>query len=86
MVEPGGLRFVGAVGSGLSDAERRELASYLGVIPLDRSPFVNPVDQTGVHWTEPRLVAEITFSGWTSAGRIRHPVWHRLRPDLTRLG
>ncbi|MEU2359881.1 non-homologous end-joining DNA ligase [Streptomyces noursei] len=86
VVEPGGLRFVGAVGSGLSDAERRELASYLGVIPLDRSPFVNPVDQTGVHWTEPRLVAEITFSGWTSAGRIRHPVWHRLRPDLTRLG
>ncbi|MFE7283441.1 non-homologous end-joining DNA ligase [Streptomyces noursei] len=86
VVEPDGLRFVGAVGSGLSDAERRELASYLGVIPLDRSPFVNPVDQTGVHWTEPRLVAEITFSGWTSAGRIRHPVWHRLRPDLTRLG
>ncbi|WP_275462200.1 non-homologous end-joining DNA ligase [Streptomyces noursei] len=86
VVEPGGLRFVGAVGSGLSDAERRELASYLGVIPLDRSPFVNPVDQTGVHWTEPRLVAEITFSGWTSVGRIRHPVWHRLRPDLTRLG
>ncbi|MFE7317925.1 non-homologous end-joining DNA ligase [Streptomyces sp. NPDC057555] len=86
VAEPAGLRFVGAVGSGLSDHERRELAHYLSVIPLDRSPFVNPVDLAGVHWAEPRLVAEIAFSGWTSAGRIRHPVWHRLRPDLTRLG
>ncbi|PJN37848.1 ATP-dependent DNA ligase [Streptomyces sp. CB02959] len=85
VAEPGGLRFVGAVGSGLSDHERRELAHYLSAIPLDRSPFVNPVDLAGAHWVEPRLVAEIAFSGWTAAGRIRHPVWHRLRPDLTRL-
>ncbi|MFK0294699.1 non-homologous end-joining DNA ligase [Streptomyces sp. NPDC090442] len=85
VAEPGGLRFVGAVGSGLSDHERRDLAQYLSVIPLDRSPFVNPVDLAGVHWAEPRLVAEITVSGWTAAGRVRHPVWHRLRPDLTRL-
>ncbi|MGW2579523.1 ATP dependent DNA ligase, partial [Streptomyces nondiastaticus] len=40
----------------------------------------------GAHWVEPRLVAEVVFSGWTAAGRLRHPVWHRLRPDLTRLG
>ncbi|WP_438485125.1 non-homologous end-joining DNA ligase [Streptomyces sp. S186] len=86
IAEPGGLRFVGAVGSGLSDHERRELARYFSVIPLDRSPFVNAVELTGVHWAEPRLVAEIAFTGWTSAGRLRHPVWHRLRPDLTRLG
>ncbi|MFF0624351.1 non-homologous end-joining DNA ligase [Streptomyces sp. NPDC004296] len=85
VAEPGGLRFVGAVGSGLSDHERRELARYLSAIPLDRSPFVNPVDLAGAHWVEPRLVAEIAFSGWTAADRIRHPVWHRLRPDLTRL-
>ncbi|MFE4019419.1 non-homologous end-joining DNA ligase [Streptomyces sp. NPDC059101] len=85
VAEPGGLRFVGAVGSGLSDHERRELAHYLSAIPLDRSPFVNPVDLAGAHWVEPRLVAEIAFSGWTAADRIRHPVWHRLRPDLTRL-
>ncbi|KUL36979.1 ATP-dependent DNA ligase [Streptomyces sp. NRRL F-4489] len=85
VVEPAGLRFVGAVGSGLSDQERRELAGYFGVIGTDRSPFSNPVDLAGVHWAEPRLVAEIAFTGWTATGRIRHPVWHRLRPDLTRL-
>ncbi|GGU79974.1 ATP-dependent DNA ligase [Streptomyces albospinus] len=83
--EPAGLRYVGSVGSGLSDRERRELKQYLGVIPLDRSPFRNPVDLPGVHWVEPRLVAEISITGWTSAGRVRHPIWHRLRPDLTRL-
>ncbi|MFD8548178.1 non-homologous end-joining DNA ligase [Streptomyces sp. NPDC059649] len=86
VAEPSGLRYVGSVGSGLSDRERHELARYLGVIPLDRSPFVNPVDASDAHWAEPRLVAEIAFSGWTSAGRLRHPIWHRLRPDLTHLG
>ncbi|MCL6300079.1 non-homologous end-joining DNA ligase [Streptomyces kronopolitis] len=86
VAEPAGLRYVGSVGSGLSERERQELAQYLGVIPLDRSPFVNPVDIAGPHWAEPRLVAEVSFTGWTSAGRLRHPVWHRLRPDLTRLG
>ncbi|MEW9515524.1 non-homologous end-joining DNA ligase [Streptomyces tubercidicus] len=86
VAEPAGLRYVGSVGSGLSDRERHELARYLEVIPLDRSPFLNAVDVPGAHWSEPRLVAEITLSGWTSAGRLRHPIWHRLRPDLTQLG
>ncbi|MFD7661115.1 non-homologous end-joining DNA ligase [Streptomyces sp. NPDC059788] len=83
--EPGGLRYVGSVGSGLSGRERRELAGYLEVVRRDTPPFVNPVDVPGAHWAEPRLVAEITFSGWTSADRLRQPTWHRLRPDLTRL-
>ncbi|WP_407549038.1 non-homologous end-joining DNA ligase [Streptomyces sp. Pv4-95] len=84
--EPTGLRYVGSVGSGMSDRERRDLADYLGVLARPRSPFGNSVDLPDAHWVEPRLVAEITLSGWTSAGRLRHPVWHRLRPDLTRLG
>jgi bifunctional non-homologous end joining protein LigD len=82
-----GLRYVGSVGSGMSDRERHDLARYLGVIGRPDSPFSNPVDIPGPHhWAEPRLVAEITLSGWTAGGRLRHPVWHRLRPDLTHLG
>ncbi|MEV4925804.1 non-homologous end-joining DNA ligase [Streptomyces roseoverticillatus] len=84
--EPGGLRYAGSVGSGLSERERRDLARCLSVIPRADPPFSGPVDVPGAHWVEPRLVAEVVFSGWTSAGRLRHPVWHRLRPDLTRLG
>ncbi|MFD0384816.1 non-homologous end-joining DNA ligase [Streptomyces stramineus] len=83
--EAGGLRYAGSVGSGLSLPERRELARYLEVLARPGSPFAGPVDVPGAHWVEPRLVAEVAFSGWTASG-LRHPTWHRLRPDLTRLG
>jgi bifunctional non-homologous end joining protein LigD len=84
LAEPAGLRFIGAVGSGMSDRERQDLAGYLRVLARADSPFGNPVDIPNPHWVEPRLVAEITMSGWTSAHILRHPIWHRLRPDLTR--
>lgn len=80
-----GVRYAGSVGSGLSDRERRELARYFEVLARDTSPFTGPVGVPGAHWVEPRLVAEVSHSGWTSQGRLRHPTWHRLRPDLTRL-
>ncbi|MEU6119646.1 non-homologous end-joining DNA ligase [Streptomyces sp. NPDC047117] len=82
---PEGLRYVGSVGSGLSDLERRELARYFEVLARDRSPFTERVGVAAAHWVEPRLIAEVGYSGWTTAGRLRHPTWHRLRPDLTRL-
>ncbi|MEV0603208.1 non-homologous end-joining DNA ligase [Streptomyces sp. NPDC050315] len=81
----GALRYAGSVGSGLSDHERRELARYFEVLARDTSPFTGPVEVPGARWVEPRLVAEVGYSGWTAAGRLRHPTWHRLRPDLTRL-
>lgn len=84
--DPAGLRYAGSVGSGMSDRELGELRSYLRVIGRPESPFTGPVDVAGAHWVEPRLVAEVSASQWTAAGRLRHPVWQRLRPDLTRLG
>ncbi|MGQ4484931.1 non-homologous end-joining DNA ligase [Streptomyces sp. 372A] len=83
--DPGGLRYAGSVGSGMSDRELGELREYLEVIARPESPFTGPVDVAGAHWVEPRLVAEVSASQWTAAGRLRHPVWQRLRPDLTRL-
>lgn len=82
---PAGLRYAGSVGSGMSEREQSELTAYFSVIGRATSPFVDPVDVTGPHWVEPRLVAEVTATEWTRAGRLRHPVWQRLRPDLTRL-
>jgi len=32
------------------------------------------------HWTHPVLAAEVTYTGITPAGRMRHPVWRGLRP------
>jgi ATP-dependent DNA ligase len=36
---------------------------------------------SGVHWVEPRLVCEVGFSEWTSAGELRHPRFQGLRDD-----
>ncbi|MFD0021671.1 non-homologous end-joining DNA ligase [Streptomyces sp. NPDC058382] len=83
---PAGLRYAGSVGSGMSERELGELAAYLAVLSRSTSPFADRVGVAGAHWAEPRLVAEVTASEWTGAGRLRHPVWQRLRPDLTRLG
>ncbi|MFE3202407.1 hypothetical protein [Embleya sp. NPDC059237] len=83
--ESAGLRYVGAVGSGLSERERRELAAYPDVFAAGDTPFTGPVDTPGARWVRPRLVVEITVATWTASGRLRHPVWMRLRPDLTRL-
>lgn len=85
---PGRTRGVAPAGVGRPGALRprtRELAGYLEVVAADVSPFSGPVDVPGARWVQPRLVAEITISSWTAAGRLRHPVWVRLRPDLTRL-
>ncbi|MEU1366649.1 non-homologous end-joining DNA ligase [Streptomyces sp. NPDC005803] len=82
---PDGLRYAGSVGSGMSEREQSELTAYFAVIARPTSPFADQVDVAGAHWVEPRLVAEVTASEWTRAGRLRHPVWERLRPDLTRL-
>ncbi|MEU9091068.1 non-homologous end-joining DNA ligase [Streptomyces sp. NPDC048428] len=82
---PAGLRYAGSVGSGMSEREQSRLTAYFAVIARSTSPFADQVDVTGAHWVEPRLVAEVTASEWTRAGRLRHPVWQRLRPDLTRL-
>jgi len=35
--------------------------------------FDNPALAERAHWVEPRLVAEVQFTEWTSDGTIRHP-------------
>jgi bifunctional non-homologous end joining protein LigD len=53
------------------------------------SPFDEPVPRGGGssrtggagHWVEPRVVSEIKFSERTSDGRLRHPVFLRVRDD-----
>jgi len=33
------------------------------------------------HWTEPKMIAEVAFTEWTSDGSIRHPSFQGLRED-----
>jgi bifunctional non-homologous end joining protein LigD len=62
---------------GLADAARR-------MKPLERktSPFVEkPATNEKAHWVTPKLVVEIRFNEWTSAGKLRQPVFLGFRDD-----
>ncbi|MFC9788297.1 non-homologous end-joining DNA ligase [Rhodococcus sp. NPDC127528] len=77
----GGLRYIGKVGSGFTDATLAELGSLTRELATEQSPFADPVDVPGAHWTRPELVAEVRYSETTGDGRLRHPVWRGLRRD-----
>jgi bifunctional non-homologous end joining protein LigD len=78
----GALRYIGSVGIGWSDRERAQLAELLRVAAMPTCPF-HPVPRIGgARWVLPRLVAEVGYTTRTRAGYLRHPSWHRLRPDL----
>lgn len=81
--EPGRLRYAGTVGPGYDRATRRRLLAALEPLARRRSPFVaeDTPRAAGVHWTAPRLVAQVAFAEWTSNGRLRHPRLVGLRED-----
>lgn len=77
------LRYAGKVGTGFDvstlSAIMRELRTVETNERLVTSSVVIP--QGGLHWVKPLLVAEITFTEWTSDGLLRHPVFKGLRTD-----
>ncbi|MER5355745.1 hypothetical protein ABT093_36165 [Kitasatospora sp. NPDC002551] len=83
--EGGRLLFVGAVGTGFADAERRGLGADLHRLAAPRSPFAGVSGGLGVpagvevRFVVPRLRAEVQFLELTPAGRLRQPVWRGLR-------
>ena len=84
--ERGDLRFAGKVGNGpgWNDAFGRRLRTRLEKMEIDESPFTpRPPGWLGrnAHWVEPRLVAEVAFSEWTSGGNVRHPSLQGFRDD-----
>jgi len=80
--EDGVLRYAGHVGSGFNGASLRHLREVLEAIATDESPFPpRAVPGRKSHWVKPELVAEVSFSEWTIADAIRHPVFQGLRKD-----
>jgi len=79
----GKLIFAGKAGTGFSLAVGSELAERLGRIGRDTPPFVAVPRsyQRGARWVEPRLVAEVTFTTWTTDDVLRHPSFEGLRED-----
>lgn len=78
-----GLRFIGSVGSGLTDRSLREIGAVLEPLHRKGSPFVNAVDVPGRKtFVEPVLVAEIEYRQWTPFDRLRAPVFKGLTVDV----
>jgi bifunctional non-homologous end joining protein LigD len=78
------LVYAGRVGTGFTSKLRSELQQQLDKLARETSPFaITPKDPAlrKAHWTEPKLVAEVAFTEWTSDGSIRHPAFQGLRED-----
>jgi bifunctional non-homologous end joining protein LigD len=78
------LRYAGKVGTGFTNEVLLDLRKRLDALMIPRSPFVNTQDvprAAGVHFVEPRLVAEIAFAEWTQNDLLRQPRFEGLRED-----
>ena len=62
----------------------RQYRHQLQTMRTTASAFAPPVDAAqakSVVWFNPRLVAQVKYGAWTSAGRLRHPAFKALRAD-----
>ena len=76
------LTYSGRVGTGFDERTLKQVRGLLDGLEAAKSPFAEPVDDArAVTWTRPELVAELSFAQWTQDGRLRSPVFMRLRPD-----
>ena len=78
-----GLHYVGRVGSGFNDRQLDDIQAKLAKLSRKTSPFIDVPreDARDAHWVKPSLVGEVSYGELTEPGRLRHPVWHGLRPD-----
>jgi bifunctional non-homologous end joining protein LigD len=80
--DDGELRYAGKVGTGFSQRVLRSLRDHLDGLAQPQSPFAEDrIPERDPHWVRPELVAEVSFSEWTSDGRLRHPTFLGLRDD-----
>ncbi len=76
------LVYAGKVGTGFTRQVLGRLHAELVGLEQDHPPFDRGrLPRSGVHWVQPRLVAEVGFSEWTTDGELRHPRFQGLRDD-----
>ncbi len=80
----GELRYVGKVGTGFDARTLRALRARLEPLEVRKPAYTGAprgAAARGVHWVEPALVVEVTFSERTRDGKLRHPVFVGVRED-----
>ena len=91
----GQLLCAGKVRQGLNPTSRRQLHAALMPFATDVCPFANLPNSKKSHWGEgitkeqmreiqwvmPRVVAQVSFTEWTSGGNLRHATFKGIRTD-----
>jgi bifunctional non-homologous end joining protein LigD len=77
------LRYAGKVGTGFDHETLRDLGAKLRSLAREQPPFTDAasIRERAVTWVDPKLVAQVAFTEWTRAGRLRHPRFLGLRDD-----
>ena len=77
------LKYIGKVGGGFDEDSLRTVSAELEKLTTIKRPVKEktPDDARSV-WVEPKLICEVEFGSLTPDGRLREPVFVRLRPDL----
>lgn len=76
------LHYAGHVGGGFTQKLLSDLYDKLAPLFQENSPFVEKIrPNSPVTWVKPLLVAEVSFTEWTSEGSMRHPIFKGLRID-----
>ncbi len=76
----GDFEYAGKVGSGFGDQQTDELLETFSGHKT-KSPPVKNVKEKVLFWLKPKLYAEIKYSEKTEEGKLRHPVFLRLRSE-----
>jgi len=79
----GKLRYAGRVGTGFDTAQLLRLHRQLQSLARGNPTVTLPkgVSRKGVHWIEPRHVAEVEFADWTADAILRQASFQGLRED-----
>ena len=80
------LEYIGKAGTGFTEPFLRNLLERLSTIEIAKPLEVGNMNRGDVpvgsmHWVRPEMVCEIKYLEFTESGKVRAPVFLRLRPD-----
>ena len=79
--DDGRLTYAGKVGTGFSAKLRVGLKDELSKTIVPKTDVKDAPRTRDATWVEPRLIAQVAFTEWTSDNRLRHPSFLGLRDD-----